>query len=79
LIAIYSFILVLLPGSEGILYREALESVVKNGRAETLYLAKGNFMGMNGNYSAGVLEGLAHFGPDVRPWTEAAVSRLDIS
>ena len=59
--------------------REALESVVKNGQAETLYLARGNFMGMNGNYTAGVLEGLAHFEPDVHPWIEAAVSRLDIS
>lgn len=59
--------------------REALESVVKNGRAETLYLAQGNFMGMNGNYTAGVLEGLAHFEPDVHPWIEAAVSRLGIS
>jgi sucrose-6F-phosphate phosphohydrolase len=58
--------------------REALESVVKNGRAETLYVAQGNFMGMNGNYTAGVLEGLAHFEPDVRPWIEAAVSRLGI-
>jgi len=59
--------------------REALESVVKNERAETLYVARGNFMGMNGNYTAGILEGLAHFEPDVRPWIEAAVSRLGIS
>ena len=59
--------------------REALESVAKNKRAETLYVAQGNFMGMNGNYTAGVLEGLAHFEPDVRPWIEAAVSRLGIS
>ena len=58
---------------------EAMESVVKNGRAETLYMAKGDFMGMNGNYTAGVLEGLAHFEPDVRPWIEAAVHRLGIS
>jgi sucrose-6F-phosphate phosphohydrolase len=58
---------------------EAMESVVKNGRAETLYMAKGEFMGMNGNYAAGVLEGLTHFEPDVRPWIEAAVYRLGIS
>jgi sucrose-6F-phosphate phosphohydrolase len=59
--------------------REAQVSVIKNGRAETLYFAEGNFMGMNGNYTAGVLEGLAHFVPDVRPWIEAAVSRLSVS
>ena len=27
-----------------------------------LYLARGGFEGMNGNYAAGILEGLAHFG-----------------
>jgi len=59
--------------------REAMKSVVKNGKPETLYVAQGNFMGMNGNYSAGVLEGLAHFEPDVTPWIEAAVSSLRIS
>jgi sucrose-6F-phosphate phosphohydrolase len=59
--------------------RNALESVAENGRSETLYVAKGNFMGMNGNYTSGVLEGLAHFEPDVRPWIEAAVSRLGLS
>jgi hypothetical protein len=58
---------------------EAMESVVKNGRAETLYMAKGEFMDMNGNYAAGVLEGLAHFEPDVRPWIEAAAYHLGIS
>ena len=59
--------------------REAMESVDKNGRPETLYVAQGNFMGMNGNYAAGVLEGLAHFEPHVRPLIEAAISRLGIS
>ena len=59
--------------------REALDSVAKNGRPESLYVAKGNFMGMNGNYTAGVLEGLAHFEPEVYPWIEAAVSRLGMS
>ncbi len=34
----------------------------------SLYLAKGNYLGMNGNYSAGILEGVAHFLPDVDIW-----------
>ena len=59
--------------------REALEGIVKNGHEGTLYIARGDFMGMNGNYSAGVLEGLAHFEPDVRSWIKEAVSRLGIS
>ena len=33
-----------------------------------LYLAKGGYLGMNGNYSAGILEGIAHFMPDVDSW-----------
>ena len=70
---------VLVKNASEVVRLEALESVVKNGRAETLYMAKGDFMGMNGNYTAGVLEGLAHFEPDVRPWIEAAVHRLGIS
>ena len=35
-----------------------------------LYLAHGGFLGMNGNYSAGILEGVAHYHPDTRLWME---------
>jgi sucrose-6F-phosphate phosphohydrolase len=66
---------VLVKNASAEVRRQALESVAENRRAETLYLAQGNFMGMNGNYAAGVLEGLTHFVPAVRPWLEAAVSR----
>lgn len=39
-------------------------------RADTarLYLARGGLFGMNGNYSAGILEGLVHFFPATRDW-----------
>jgi len=53
--------------------REARESVEKSGLGETLYEAKGGFLGMNGNYTAGVLEGLAHFLPVTREWIEKAL------
>ncbi len=36
-----------------------------------VFLAKGGWLGMNGNYSAGILEGLAHYLPDVGAWLEA--------
>jgi sucrose-6-phosphatase len=36
--------------------------------AAKLYLAKGDFLGMNGNYGAGILEGVAHFHPDIGAW-----------
>ena len=38
------------------------------GNLDMIYFAKGGFMNMNGNYSAGVLEGVAHYRPDVRSW-----------
>jgi sucrose-6-phosphatase len=40
-----------------------------------LYLAYGGFLGMNGHYSAGVLEGLAHFIPETRAWMESSDPR----
>ncbi|MDZ7703011.1 MAG: HAD-IIB family hydrolase [Trueperaceae bacterium] len=43
---------------------------------ENLYLARGDFMGMNGNYSAGVLEGLVHFVPEVKAWLDEAMATL---
>jgi len=49
---------------------EALHKVRDKGIAQHLYLAQGNFLGMNGNYAAGVLEGLAHFKPAVLDWFE---------
>jgi sucrose-6-phosphatase len=38
------------------------------GHADRLYLAQGNFMGLNGNYSAGMLEGIAHYHPGTIEW-----------
>jgi len=46
----------------------ALQAVQENGQRDKLYLAKGAFLGMNGNYAAGVLEGLAHFFPETAAW-----------
>ncbi|MBU4499263.1 MAG: HAD-IIB family hydrolase [Gammaproteobacteria bacterium] len=36
--------------------------------AARLYLARGGLFGMNGNYSAGILEGVVHFIPASRDW-----------
>lgn len=41
------------------------------GRHGGLCLACGGFLGMNGNYAAGVLEGLAHLLPEVGEWIGA--------
>ena len=47
---------------------EALAQAASSGHANALYIAQGDFMGMNGNYTAGVLEGVVHYQPEVRNW-----------
>ena len=49
---------------------EAQQRIAEAGYPDRLYLAKGGFMNMNGNYAAGVLEGLAHFFPETTTWFE---------
>jgi HAD superfamily hydrolase (TIGR01484 family) len=44
--------------------KEAIETLSAKHMMHQLYLPKGNFRGMNGNYAAGVLEGLVHFFPE---------------
>lgn len=39
-----------------------------SGHADRLYVARGNFNGMNGNYAGGMLEGIAHYHPDTVDW-----------
>jgi len=48
--------------------REALAQATAQGHADALYIAQGGFMEMNGNYTAGVLEGIVHYKPEVRNW-----------
>jgi len=46
--------------------REEARSMASDMRnLKSLYLAKGGFMQMNGNYSAGILEGIAHYHPQL--------------
>lgn len=47
--------------------QKAIELSQKNGHSSCLYLACGAH-GRNGNYSAGILEGLVHFIPETRDW-----------
>ncbi len=69
---------VLVSGMQSILVKnahpdvreEALRVLVEKDQRHRLYIASGAFFGMNGNYSAGVIEGLAHFFPEVNQWLE---------
>ncbi|MCB1761161.1 MAG: HAD-IIB family hydrolase [Gammaproteobacteria bacterium] len=49
---------------------EALRCAAIANHAATLYLARGGLHGMNGNYSAGILEGVAHYHPTLKSWAE---------
>ena len=40
----------------------------ETGNGSALYVAHGGFLGMNGNYSGGILEGIVHYYPYVRGW-----------
>lgn len=48
--------------------KEALATLAEQGLSDSLYVATGGWLGMNGNYSAGVLEGVAHHYPPARHW-----------
>jgi sucrose-6F-phosphate phosphohydrolase len=50
--------------------RQARIMAAKNGHSNSLYIAKGEFLGMNGNYAAGILEGVAHYFPHTLEWIE---------
>ncbi len=64
---------VLGSGIPSVLVANAMPEVVKearalaqrNGTSEALYVARGTVLGMNGNYSAGILEGVLHYHPEL--------------
>ncbi len=47
--------------------QEVIREAEASGHADTIYLAKGGFNGMNGNYCAGILEGVGHYYPQFAP------------
>ncbi len=63
---------VLVANASAEVREEAQHEAARRGHAQALYLARGDYLGMNGNYSAGILEGVAHYRPEMRAWlTEA--------
>lgn len=44
---------------------EARQLALNMGQMDALYIAEGGFLQMNGNYSAGILEGIVHYMPEV--------------
>lgn len=59
---------VLVANASSEVRNQALQLARNNSAENALYLAKGGFLGMNGNYSAGILEGVAHYLPETQRW-----------
>lgn len=67
---------VLCSGHQAVLVRNAADEVraaaakalEEQGLRDRLYIAQGGFLNMNGNYCAGVLEGVRHFIPRAGEW-----------
>jgi HAD superfamily hydrolase (TIGR01484 family) len=56
--------------------KEAVETLSAKHMMHRLYFPEGNFCGMNGNYAAGVLEGLVHFYPETKKLVADAVEQV---
>jgi sucrose-6F-phosphate phosphohydrolase len=69
---------VLVSDLPSILVANAHDDIIKKAQLQTqlqenmnsFYLAKGGFLGMNGNYSAGILEGIVYYHPHTKQWME---------
>ena len=62
---------VLVANADEKLRQRARDIAATRNTLDSLYLARGGFLGMNGNYSAGILEGLAHFLPETASWLDS--------
>jgi len=68
---------VLLSGIPAVLVANAdpqvksLVAAASPAALSALYMARGGYLGMNGNYSAGILEGIAHYHPALDAWLRA--------
>ncbi|BAQ64825.1 HAD-IIB family hydrolase [Geminocystis sp. NIES-3709] len=56
----------ILVGNASIEVKEKIKSYIETiNLTDSIYIAKGEYLTMNGNYSAGILEGIAHYFPRV--------------
>lgn len=57
---------VLVANASSDVQHKAIQLALNIGQINALYLAEGGFLGMNGNYSAGILEGIVHYMPETQ-------------
>lgn len=61
---------VLVGNAEPSVRAAAVAAARAAGYQDRLYLARGGYRGMNGNYAGGVLEGVVHFVPEADAWLD---------
>jgi sucrose-6-phosphatase len=61
---------VLVKNASADVRREAIAGVEQKKQRDRLYLARGTVFTLNGNYAAGVVEGVSHFYPELLQWLE---------
>jgi hypothetical protein len=66
---------VLVGNSDPAVRQQAEELSWQNGNARQLYIAEGGYAGMNGYYTAGMLEGIAHYFPHTLAWMRLETDR----
>jgi HAD superfamily hydrolase (TIGR01484 family) len=59
---------VLVANASAQMKREAIRHAAEQRNEQALYVARGGLKGMNGNYAAGILEGMVHFMPRTAAW-----------
>lgn len=65
---------VLVANAAAAVARDALAAAIEAGNQQHLYIAQGGYLDMNGNYSAGILEGVVHYHPELTPLFTAGES-----
>lgn len=55
----------------------ALELAEEAGTLKQLYIATGGYLGMNGNYAGGMLEGIVHYHPRIADWLQQTSAGSD--
>ena len=67
---------ILVKNAAGDVRKQALDALSRKCMTNRLYLPRGNYLGMNGNYAAGVLEGLVHFIPETGELIARAAEKI---
>ncbi|MCB1801187.1 MAG: HAD-IIB family hydrolase [Gammaproteobacteria bacterium] len=61
---------VLVANAQPEVRRQVLQMASEGGHPDRIYIARGGYHGMNGFYSAGMLEGIAHYFPAIEAWLD---------